>query len=93
MLPDTEPTPEGNLIYPDSHGGTNLNSPVFDPQTKLLYVSARESGAYIIKCRPRVNFPDFGGGNCTTNYITYETGGKQFVLFAAGNTFAAFSLP
>jgi alcohol dehydrogenase (cytochrome c) len=167
MLPDTEPTPEGNLIYPDSHGGTNLNSPAYDPQTKLFYVSARESGAYIIEGRPRVNFPDFGGGgrinlsrdesygavraldaltgemkweyrmlapaevstlatagglvfsasnegnffaldaatgkllwdfaagggNCTANPVTYATGGKQYVLFSAGNAFVAFSLP
>jgi alcohol dehydrogenase (cytochrome c) len=62
MNPDTEPTPQGQLIYPDGHGGTNLNSPSYDPQTKLFYVSARETGAYTTSGRPKVDFPDFGGG-------------------------------
>jgi len=167
MLPDTEPTPEGNLIYPDSHGGTNLNSPSYSPQTKLFYVSARETGSYTTLGRPRTKFPDFGGGgrinlsrdeeygavraldvltgamkweyrmlapaevstlatagglvfsasnegdffaldaktgkllwtfsaggsSCEANPVTYEIDGKQYVLFEAGNTFVAFSLP
>src|SRR5271169_1464925 len=62
LLPDTEPTPEGRLVYPDGHGGTNWNSPSYSPQTKLFYVSARETGAYTVAGRPKVNFPDFGGG-------------------------------
>jgi len=62
VLPDTEPTPKGQLVYPDGHGGTNLNAPSYSPQTKLLYVAARECGAYTLEGRPRVNFPDYGGG-------------------------------
>jgi alcohol dehydrogenase (cytochrome c) len=62
MNPDSAPTPQGALVYPDGHGGTNLNSPSYDPQTKLFYLSARETGAYTISGRPQVNFPDFGGG-------------------------------
>jgi alcohol dehydrogenase (cytochrome c) len=62
MFPDTEPTPKGRLLYPDGHGGTNLNSPSYSPQTKLFYVSAREAGAYTLEGRPQVKFPDFGGG-------------------------------
>jgi alcohol dehydrogenase (cytochrome c) len=62
VLADTEPTPRGNLVYPDGHGGTNLNSPSYSPETKLFYVAAREMGAYTVEGRPKVNFPDFGGG-------------------------------
>lgn len=62
MMPNTEPTPEGNLVYPDGHGGTNFNSPSYSPVTKLFYVSARETGAYTVSGAPKVNFPDFGGG-------------------------------
>lgn len=62
VLPDTEPTPEGRLVYPDGHGGTNWNSPSYSPQTKLFYVSARETGAYTVAGEPKVHFPDFGGG-------------------------------
>ena len=62
VLPNTEPTPKGQLVYPDGHGGTNLNSPSYSPQTKLFYVSARETGAYTVEGKPNVDFPDFGGG-------------------------------
>jgi len=62
VLPDTEPTPEGRLVYPDGHGGTNWNSPSYSPETKLFYVSARETGAYTVAGEPKVHFPDFGGG-------------------------------
>ena len=66
VLPDTEPTPEGKLVYPDGHGGTNWNSPSYSPQTKLFYVSAREIGAYTVAGEPKVHFPDFGGGGRVT---------------------------
>ena len=62
MLPNTEPTPKGQLVYPDGHGGTNWNSPSYSPLTKLFYVSARETGAYGVAGEPKVDFPSFGGG-------------------------------
>ncbi|HXA76378.1 MAG TPA: PQQ-dependent dehydrogenase, methanol/ethanol family [Candidatus Acidoferrales bacterium] len=167
LLPNTEPTAEGNLVYPDGHGGTNWNSPSYSPQTKLFYVSAREIGAYTVAGKPKVDFPGFGGGgrnalsgddsygairaldvmtgklkwqykmlspaetstlatagdlvfavtdegnffaldaasgkllweftvggaNAESNLITYEVGGKQYVIGASGNCFVAFSLP
>ncbi len=66
VLPNTEPTPKGQLVYPDGHGGTNWNSPSYSPQTKLFYVSAREIGAYTVEGQPKVHFPDFGGGGRIT---------------------------
>ena len=167
LLPDTEPTPEGRLVYPDGHGGTNWNSPSYSPQTKLFYVSARETGAYTVAGQPKVHFPDFGGGgrinlagddvygairaleattgklkweyrmlapaetstlatagglvfavsdegnffaldaetgkllweftvggtSSESNLITYEIGGKQYLIGASGNCFVAFDLP
>ncbi len=48
-LPNTEPTEEGNLIYPSLQGATNWFSPSYSPLTKLLYVSVREMGAYYYK--------------------------------------------
>ena len=167
VLPNTEPTAEGSLVYPDGHGGTNWNSPSYSPQTKLFYVSAREIGAYTVAAQPKVHFPDFGGGvrnalsgddsygairaldvmtgkmkweyrmlapaetstlatagglvfsvsdegnffaldaangkllweftvggtSSESNLITYEVGGKQYLIGASGNCFVAFSLP
>jgi alcohol dehydrogenase (cytochrome c) len=41
-LPDQRPSAKGTLTCPDLFGGTNFMSPSFDPNTGLLYVSARE---------------------------------------------------
>jgi alcohol dehydrogenase (cytochrome c) len=42
VRPNTAPTEEGNDVCPDITGGTNWNSPAFNPKTGLLYVTARE---------------------------------------------------
>ena len=42
VLPNTEPTAEGTLVYPGLGGGTNWFSPSYSPSTKLFYVAARE---------------------------------------------------
>jgi alcohol dehydrogenase (cytochrome c) len=47
VLPDTDPTPEGNLVYPGLGGGTNWFSPSYSPQTKLFYVQAQEEYAQV----------------------------------------------
>jgi alcohol dehydrogenase (cytochrome c) len=39
---NASPTPEGNRVCPGAAGATNWMSPTFDPQTGLLYVTARE---------------------------------------------------
>jgi alcohol dehydrogenase (cytochrome c) len=41
---ETEPKPEGTVVYPGLHGATNWNSPSFSPETRLVYVAAREEG-------------------------------------------------
>ncbi|MBK7927404.1 MAG: PQQ-dependent dehydrogenase, methanol/ethanol family [Bryobacterales bacterium] len=47
--PGTEPTEEGNLVWPSLAGGTNWASPSYGPQTKVFYVPAREQGAFYYK--------------------------------------------
>jgi alcohol dehydrogenase (cytochrome c) len=42
-LPNTEPTPEGTLVYPGLAGGTNWYSPSYSPRTRLFYVMAQEN--------------------------------------------------
>jgi alcohol dehydrogenase (cytochrome c) len=49
VLPDTEPTEEGNLVYPSLQGSTNWPSPSYSPQTGLFYVPVREMGSYYYK--------------------------------------------
>jgi len=41
------PTPNGQLVCPDIHGGTNWHAPAYHPATELFYVSARDAcGVY-----------------------------------------------
>jgi alcohol dehydrogenase (cytochrome c) len=49
LLPGTEPTVEGTLVYPSLQGATNWFSPSFSPRTRLFYVAVREMGAYYFK--------------------------------------------
>ncbi len=64
-LPDIDPTPQGNLIYPSITGSVNWTSPSYSPLTGLFYVNTREQGAYYFKGRPTIsphNPSDIGGG-------------------------------
>ncbi len=48
--PHSEPTPEGNLIYPGLSGATNWFSPSYDAANGLFYVQAQEEyGMYYYK--------------------------------------------
>ena len=49
VLPNTEPTKEGVLIYPSLQGATNWASPSYHPKHKLFYVAVREMGSYYYK--------------------------------------------
>lgn len=42
VLPNTEPTPEGNKVCPSVEGASNWMSTAYNPQTKLFYVMALE---------------------------------------------------
>ncbi len=49
VVEGSEPTPEGNLVYPSLQGATNWPSPSYSPQTGLFYVPVREMGSYYYK--------------------------------------------
>ena len=49
VLPNTEPTEEGALVYPSLQGATNWFSPSYSPDTKRFYVAVREMGSYYFK--------------------------------------------
>jgi alcohol dehydrogenase (cytochrome c) len=42
VLPNTDPTPEGNRVCPSGTGGTNWHSPSFSPRTRLVYFFSKE---------------------------------------------------
>ena len=49
VLPNTEPTEEGNLVWPSLQGATNWFSPSYSPSTNLFYVAVREMGSHYFK--------------------------------------------
>ena len=45
VIPNTDPTEEGNRVCPDAWGGTNWSSPSFSPDTGLFYLLVRDACA------------------------------------------------
>src|SRR6266851_1317763 len=49
VLPNTEPTEKGALVWPNANGATVWFSPSYSPQTSLFYVAVREIGSVYFK--------------------------------------------
>jgi len=49
ILPNSEPTEEGSLIWPNLNGATIWFSPSYSPLTNLFYVAVREVGSTYYK--------------------------------------------
>ena len=64
VIPDTEPTAEGNLVWPSLQGATNWFSPSYSPLTETLYVPVRHMGAVYYKAAVEYEpgRPYMGGG-------------------------------
>jgi len=45
VIPNTDPTPEGNYVCPDAAGAANWGAPSFDAGLNLFFVSVREACA------------------------------------------------
>ncbi len=44
LMPGWQASPKGSLVYPTGVGGSNWQSPSYDPASSLLYVVARDHG-------------------------------------------------
>ena len=49
VLPNTEPSEKGTLVYPNLNGATVWFSPSYSPLTRLFYVATRELGSIYYK--------------------------------------------
>jgi alcohol dehydrogenase (cytochrome c) len=49
VLPNTEPTEQGTLVWPSLQGSTNWFSPSYNPVAKSFYVAVREMSSYYLK--------------------------------------------
>ena len=57
LKPNTDPTPEGNLVYPGVQGGTNWYSPSYSPKSGLFYLSVWEDYASLYFVGPSFYSP------------------------------------
>ena len=64
VLPDTDPTEEGTLVWPSLQGATNWFSPSYNPQTQKFFVANRRMGAVYFKADVEYEpgTPFLGGG-------------------------------
>jgi alcohol dehydrogenase (cytochrome c) len=64
VLPNTEPSEEGTLVFPSLQGATNWFSPAYSRQTGYFYVAVREMGSYYYKSDVEYEAGEFflGGG-------------------------------
>lgn len=63
VLPNTEPTPQGNYVCPDAAGAANWGSPSYDPVAGLFLVSVREAcGTYTRVTKSPVPGQGYTGG-------------------------------
>lgn len=59
VRPESIPTKEGTLVFPDTSGAANWWSPTFNPQTGLFYQMTTDNGAVVYQGEPE---PDPGTG-------------------------------
>lgn len=64
VIPGSEPTEEGSLVWPSLQGATNWFSPSYSPLTETLYVPVRHMGAVYYKSEVEwePGRPYMGGG-------------------------------
>ena len=68
VIPGTEPSEEGALVWPNLNGATVWFSPSYSPQTGLFYVATREIGSIYFKRQAEFKPGTFfaGGGEAAT---------------------------
>ncbi len=74
MVPDKEPTLQGNLVCPSTLGATNWPSPAYNPETHYFYLMATEGCS--VNFKGSENFQPGGAGDQGTGYIESPDEGK-----------------
>ena len=70
-IPDTFPTKDGTLVYPDVGGAANWWSPTYSPKTKLFYLMAFDgAGTYYLgaEVEHKPGLPFLGGFGTTNEF-------------------------
>lgn len=61
--PEAAPSPRGSLVCPDIHGGTNWQSPAYNPGTGLLYVMSRDACGVYFRTGHSIDHLETGAAN------------------------------
>lgn len=86
VLPNTDPTPEGNYVCPDAGGATNFAAPSYDPIHNLFIVPTREACAtYVRTTKPPVPGQGYTGGGQEGNPKVGDPGFIRALDPATGN--------
>lgn len=94
VIPGTDPTPEGNLVWPSLNGATVWFSPSYSPATQLFYVSVREKASVYFKGEAIYKPGTFFAGGGERNLDPDEEWGAIRALEATtGKTRWEFRLP
>ena len=93
VIPGTEPTDAGVLVYPNLNGGTIWFSPSYSPATGLFYVPAREIGGIYFKRDAEFKVGTMFGGGGENELPVDDTSGAVRALDAmTGNKKWEFKL-
>jgi alcohol dehydrogenase (cytochrome c) len=93
VIPGTEPTEAGVLVYPNLNGGTIWFSPSYSPATGLFYVPAREIGGIYFKRDAEFKVGTMFGGGGENELPVDDTSGAVRALDAVtGNKKWEFKL-
>jgi alcohol dehydrogenase (cytochrome c) len=80
-LPEQRPSAQGTTTCPDLSGGTNFNSPSFDPALGLFFVNVRETCQMFIEVAPPATYKlgDFAMGGRSQRPMGRGTGALRAI--------------
>jgi len=93
VLPNTEPSETGTLVYPSLQGAANWASPAYDPASGLLVVPVREMGSLYFKTPAEYRAGTFYTGMSERALGEEATGAIRAFDLKTGQQAWSFPLP
>ena len=93
VIPGTEPSERGTLVYPSLQGSTNWASPSYSPQTGFLYVPVREMGSVYFKTDAEYRPGTYFTGGSEKRLEDEAWGSVRALEVSTGKTVWDFKLP
>jgi alcohol dehydrogenase (cytochrome c) len=84
VIPNTEPSEQGTLVWPNLNGATVWFSPAYSPQTQWLYVAVREIASIYFKRHAEYKPATFFAGGGETPVPAEDSGAIRALDAATG---------